>query len=209
MSEASLAELKKNRQLNADYPVLSSISGTVLERKVTLGQIVQPAELAFLVADLSTVWVVADVPEDHAAHLHKGMQAKVHIPALPNEVIQGQLAYVSPIVDPATRTVQVRMDLHNSKGLYKPAMLAAMTFVDESEPKITVPATAVVREDNKDHVFVQLEPNHFILREVTLGAEDADDRVLESGVKPGEKIVLDGAFHLNNQRKQNAIRGGK
>jgi len=209
MSEAALGELKKNRQLNADYPVLSSISGTILERKVTLGQIVQPAELAFLVADLSTVWVLADVPEEHAAHLYKGMQVKVHIPALPNEVIQGQLAYVSPIVDPATRTVQVRMDLHNPQGLYKPAMLAAMTFVDASEPKITVPATAVVREDNKDHVFVQLEPNRFILREVTLGAEDADDRVLESGVKPGEKIVLDGAFHLNNQRKQNAIRGGK
>lgn len=209
MSEAALAELERTRQLNADYPVLSSISGTILERKVTLGQIVQPAELAFLVADLSTVWVLADVPEEHAGKLHKGMQVIVRVPALPGESIQGQLTYVAPIVDPATRTVQVRMDLANPRGIYKPAMLAAMTFIDDSSPRITVPATAVVREDNKDHVFVQLEPNRFVLREVLLGQEDGDDRVLESGVNPGEKIVLEGAFHLNNQRKQNAIRGGK
>ncbi len=209
MSEASLQELKKTRKLNADYPILSSISGTVLERKVTIGQIVQPAELAFLVADLSTVWVLADVPEEHAGKLHKGMQVIVRIPALPEEKVKGQLTYVSPIVDPATRTVQVRMDVANPHGIYKPAMLAAMTFIDQSEPKFTVPSTAIVREDNKDNVFVQLDPNRFALREVVLGPEDGDDRVLESGVNPGEKIVLDGAFHLNNQRKQNAIHGGK
>jgi len=209
MSEAALGELERTRKLNADYPVLSSISGTVLERKVTLGQIVQPAELAFLVADLSSVWVLAEVPEEHAGKLHKGMQVIVRIPALPDETIQGQLSYVAPIVNPATRTVQVRMDLANPKGLYKPAMLAAMTFIDQSEPKVTVPSTAIVREDNKDHVFVQLAANKFVLREVVLGQEDGDDRVLDSGVNPGEKVVLDGAFHLNNQRKQNAIRGGK
>jgi len=209
MSDAAIRKLETTRKLNADYPILSTISGTVLDRKVTIGQIVQPAEVAFMVADLSNVWAIADVPEESSGKLHKGMEVIVKIPALPDQEIHGKLSYVSPIVDPATRTVQVRMDLPNPRGIFKPAMLAGMTFIDASERKNTIPATAVVREENKDYVFVQIEPNKFMLREVSLGLESGDRRVLESGVSPGEKIVLDGAFHLNNQRKQNAIKGGE
>lgn len=208
MTDAAIKKLETTRQLNADYPVVASISGTVLERKVTIGQIVQPAELAFLVADLSNVWLVADVPEESAGRLHKGMQVIVRIPSLPDEKVEGKLSYVSPVVDPATRTVQVRMDLPNPRGIFKPAMLANMTFVDHSERRNTIPSTAIVRENNKDHVFIQVAPNKFVLHEVTLGAEYGDEYVLDSGVPPGEKIVLDGTFHLNNQRKQNAIKGG-
>lgn len=209
MSDAAIRQLEGNRKLDADYPILSTINGTVLERKVTIGQIVQPAEMAFMVADLSNVWVIADVPEESSGHLHKGMDVIVKIPALPDETIHGKLSYVSPIVDPVTRTVQVRMDLANPRGIFKPAMLAGMTFINASERKNTIPSTAVVREENKDYVFVQIEPTKFMLREVSLGLESGDNRVLESGVSAGEKIVLDGAFHLNNQRKQNAIKGGE
>ncbi len=207
MSESEINDLETNRKLNADYPIVSSISGTVLERKITSGQVVQPAEEAFLVADLSNVWMVADVPEESAGDVRKGMQVEVKLPALPNHVVRGQLSYVAPIVDPATRTVQVRMNLANRNGLYKPAMLARMTFLGQTERKVTIPQTAVVREENKDNVFVQIGPNKFRMREVALGEETGDSRVLESGISAGETIVLDGAFHLNNQRKQNAMKG--
>ncbi len=209
MSDAAIQKLETTRQLNADYPILSSISGTVLERKVTLGQIVQPAEVAFMVADLSNVWLVADVPEESAGKLHKGMHVVVRIPSLPDEKVEGELSYVSPVVDPATRTIPVRIDLANPHGIFKPAMLASMTFIDHSERRTVIPSTAIVRENNKDHVFVELSPGKFKLCEVVLGAEANDDRIMETGIKPGEKIVLDGAFHLNNQRKQNAIKGGE
>ena len=209
MTDAAIRKLESTRQLNADYPILASISGTVLERKVTLGQIVQPAEVAFMVADLSNVWLVADVPEESAGKLHRGMHVVVSIPSLPDEEVEGELSYVSPVVDPTTRTIPVRMDLPNPNGIFKPAMLASMTFVDRSERKTTIPSTAIVREDNKDHVFVQLAPGKFKLRDVTLDGESNDDRIVESGINPDEKIVLDGAFHLNNQRKQNAIKGGE
>jgi cobalt-zinc-cadmium efflux system membrane fusion protein len=66
-----------------------------------------------------------------------------------------------------------------------------------------------VREENKDYVFLQLGPNKFVLRQVTLGEESDDRRVVESGIQAEDPIVIDGAFHLNNQRKQNAIKGGK
>lgn len=209
MSDGSIHQLQSTRQLNAEYPILSTITGTVLERKVTLGQIVQPAEVAFMVADLSNVWLVADVPEESAGHLHRGMKVTVRIPALPDQHVEGQLSYVAPVVNPATRTVQVRMDLPNPRGIFKPAMLAGMTFLENTERRMTIPSTAVVREENKDYVFVQTDPTKFMLREVSLGLENSDNRVLEDGISAGEKIVLDGAFHLNNQRKQNAIKGGQ
>jgi cobalt-zinc-cadmium efflux system membrane fusion protein len=74
---------------------------------------------------------------------------------------------------------------------------------------LVIPQTAVVREDNKDHVFVEIAPNSFILREVELGEESGDQRVVNGGITGSERIVLDGAFHLNNQRMQNSIKGGK
>ncbi len=209
MTDPALQQLENTRTLNAEYPIVTSIAGTVLERKVTIGQIVQPAEIAFMVADLSNVWLLADVPEEDAGKLQRGMRVDARIPALPGTEVRGHLSFVSPIVDPGTRTVQVRMDLPNPRGVFKPAMLASMTFLDHSEWKTTVPATALVREEDKDYVFVQIAPNKFLLREVALGGEASDQRVLESGIGKGEKIVLDGAFHLNNQRKQNAITRGE
>jgi cobalt-zinc-cadmium efflux system membrane fusion protein len=101
------------------------------------------------------------------------------------------------------------MDIANPKGLLKPDELASMTFTGQTERKLSVPTAAVVREDNKDYVFVQISPKKFVLREVSLGQEEDDRRVLLSGVRADERIVTDGAFHLNNQRKQNAIKGGE
>jgi cobalt-zinc-cadmium efflux system membrane fusion protein len=136
------------------------------------------------------------------------MRVSLLIPSLPNQHIEGKLDYVAPIVDPGTRTVQARMNLPNHH-VFKPAMLASMIFLDRTERKVVAPATAIVRQDDKDYVFVELAEDKFILREVTLGSDSGENRVIESGVETGEKIVLDGAFHLNNQRKQNEIKRGE
>ncbi|WP_419806800.1 efflux RND transporter periplasmic adaptor subunit [Terriglobus sp.] len=208
MSDNQIHQLETNRRLSADYPIVAPRGGVVLKREITVGQVVQPSDPAFTIADLSSVWIVANVPEEEAGTLQQGMQVTVSVPALPKEQITGRLSYVSPIVDPATRTVAVRMDMANATGLLKPDELASMTFDGKTERKLTVPNTAVVREDNKDHVFVQLRPNRFVLREVVLGEEENDRRVVQSGVAATDTIVLDGAFHLNNQRKQSAINGG-
>jgi cobalt-zinc-cadmium efflux system membrane fusion protein len=208
MTDAQMKKLENTRSLSADYPIVTPRGGTVLERKVTMGQVVQPADPAFTIADLSNVWVVANVPEEDIAQLHKGMEVEVHIPAAPLEKILGRLSYIAPTVDPATRTVEVRMDLSNPHGAYKPDELANMTFTGHTERKLTIPQTAVVREDNKDYIFVQQGTNKFLLHEVVLGEESNDERVVRSGIAQQDHIVLDGAFHLNNQRKQNAIKGG-
>lgn len=209
MTEGQIRQLETSRRLNADYPVVAPRAGTVLKREVTVGQVVQPADPAFTIADLSSVWIVADVPEEDAGTLKAGMPVTVSVPALQQRKITGVLSYVAPIVDPSTRTVDVRMDVSNAGGVLKPDELASMTLAGRPERKLTVPNTAVVREDNKDHVFVQLKPGRFVLREVVLGTEEDDRKVVQSGVTATDTIVLDGAFHLNNERKQAAITGGE
>lgn len=209
MGDRQIQQLVSTRKLSADYAIVTPRGGTVLKREVTVGQVVQPADPAFTIADLSSVWVTANVPEEEAGTLRKGLEVTVRIPALPDTKISGRLSYVSPTVDPLTRTVQVHIDVPNTGGRLKPDELASMTFTGHSERQLTVPNTAVVREDNKDHVFVQVAPQRFLLREVTLGEEQNDRRTVLGGVRADERIVADGAFHLNNQRKQNAIKGGE
>lgn len=209
MSEAAIQRLEATRKLTSEYPILASISGTVTERDVTVGQVVQPADQAFQVADLSNLWFAADVPEEQSRSLAVGKTVIASIPALPGETITGKLSFVSPIVNPETRTVQARMNLSNPKGLFKPDMLASMTFESNADQRLTIPSTAVVREENKDHVFLQISPTEYLLREVELGAEVNDRRVVVRGITAQDKIVLNGAFHLNNKRKQDMIKGGE
>lgn len=209
MTDAQIRNLEDSRKLSADYPIVTPKGGTVLKREITVGQVVQPADPAFTIADLSTVWVSADVPEEDTGALKPGMEVHVTIPALPQKRVEGRLSYVAPIVNPATRTVEVRMDLANGGGELKPDELASMTFTGHTDRKLTVPSTAVVREENKDFVFVKAGAQRYVLREVQLGEEENDRRIVLSGVGANDGIVVDGAFHLNNQRKQNAIKGGE
>jgi cobalt-zinc-cadmium efflux system membrane fusion protein len=207
MSENSIRDLEASRKLNSRYEISASIDGTVLERSVTVGQIVQPAEVSFLLADLSTVWLVADIPEQNAGDVVVGKTVEAETAAFPGERIAGRLSFVSATVNPESRTVKVRMNLSNPRGRYKPAMLATMRLLDRVQRERVIPVTAVVRENNKDNVFIQTGPKTFILREVVLGGEFGDVRALTAGVEPNETMVVDGAFHVNNERKK-ALQGG-
>jgi membrane fusion protein, heavy metal efflux system len=208
MTDEAIKNLETTQKLNSEYQIVSSIDGTVLERKVTVGQIIQPAEIAYLVADLSNVWLVADIPEQDAGDVAVGKAVQAEIPAFPGRTIRGRLAFVGATVSPESRTVRAHMNLGNSQGRYKPAMLATITLKGSAHREQVIPGAAVVREENADHVFVQVAENTFLLRKVSLGDEYGDSRVLASGLEPGEKIVIDGAFHLNNERKRLLLQGG-
>lgn len=208
MSPEAIERLESSRRIDSVTRVVSTITGRVLERRVTVGQVVQAAEIVCVVADLSNVWLVADIPEQSAGAIEVGKAVQAEIPALPGEAITGQLSFVSATVNPETRTVRTRMDLPNPRFRYKPAMLATITLMDGAERRQVVPSSAVVREGDGDAVFVQTGPNRFVLRNVLLGEEYRDMRVVLEGLHPGEKIVTAGAFHLNNERRRRAIRGG-
>jgi cobalt-zinc-cadmium efflux system membrane fusion protein len=208
MGEEAIAKVESTRTVNSLTEIIAEIDGTVLERRASVGQIVQPTDILYEIADLSSVWVVADVPEQEAGDIQVGEIVETEIAAFPGALIRGRVSFVSPTVSPETRTIQVRIDLPNPQRKYKPAMLAEMTLRGPAQQRKVVPLAAVVREDNHEYLFVQTGEKSFTLREVMLGKEFDQVRVLLDGVNPGEKIVTDGAFHLNNERKRLALTGG-
>lgn len=203
----SIDELLKGRRFNSSTRVIASMDGVVLDRKITLGQVVQPADPVFEIADLTHLWLVADVPEQNAGPLKQGQYVEASIGAFPNLKLHGRLSFVSLTVNPETRTVRVRMELPNPNGIFKPAMLATMALKENREKRTVIPVDAVVREENVEHVFIERTPGTFVLRPVKLGDEYNGRRVLLEGVDPGERIVTAGAFHLNNERRRRAQRG--
>jgi membrane fusion protein, heavy metal efflux system len=203
MSEASIEKLEGSRTVNSQAFVVSSISGTVIDRIVAQGQVVQPGAAVFTVADLSRLWVQAEVPEKQSDLVQVGDVVKVAIPALQNRTIEGKLVFVSSTVNPETRTVTVRTEVANTDRSIRPAMLAVMMIQDRPTMHPVVPIDAVVRETNKDYVFIKQGDNRYKLVSVSLGQESNGVRPVIEGLKDGDVIVADGAFHLNNERKQN------
>lgn len=203
MSDKNIQKLEQSRTVNSNSFVVASLAGTVIERKVTTGQVVQPADAIYTVADLSRVWVQAEIPEKQSDLVKVGDTVNVAIPALGNRSIEGKLVYVSSTVNPETRTVTARTEVDNKDRSIRPAMLAVMLIQDRSTLRAVVPNEAVVRDNNKDFVFVRKAPNQYKLVPVTLGPESEGQRPVMEGIKSGDDIVVDGAFHLNNERKQN------
>ena len=206
-SAKDIDELQSSRAVHSTTQIVSSIDGIVLERRATEGQIVEAVTPVFIIADLSNVWLVADVPEQSAGSIGVGKAVEAEIPALPDHKVRGTLNFVSAIVNPETRTVRTRMNLPNPRGIYKPAMLTTMTLVDGAERRLVVPAGAVVREDNADHVFVRTGPDTYLMRRVTTGDDLGKVRVILDGLKESETVVVEGAFHLNNERKRQVLGG--
>lgn len=202
MDNQAIRELTRHGQIQPAVVITAPRSGTVIARDVTLGQVVQPSDQLFTLADLSTLWVVGDVPE-HAAHfVRAGQHVTIRVPALGETNLDGTIIFVADVINPLTRTVAVRTEVDNSQRKLKPDMLATVQIDEQVRAHLVVPSGAVVREHNTDHVFVAQEDGGFTLTSVILGETIDQLRPVESGLTAEKIIVIDGAFHLNNERKR-------
>ena len=202
MSADQIELLEKSGAVNSIAPVITSISGTVVERRIVQGQVVQPADALFTVADLSLVWVTAQVPEQEAYLLGLGQEMLIEVPALKNRNFKGRLIYVGELVSSDSRTVPARTSVDNADRQLKPGMMANMLIFGKPVDRPVIPASAVVREEGYDLVFVSESPTRFHLTLVKLGPESNGFRPVLSGLEPGTPIVTDQAYHLNNERKK-------
>jgi cobalt-zinc-cadmium efflux system membrane fusion protein len=208
VSPQAIERLASSGAIDSGSSVVSTIQGVVVERKVATGQVVQPSDVMFVVANLNRVWAVAQVPEQQVSQVKAGQSVRIEVPALAHEKILGKLIYVGQTVNPETRTVLVRTELDNKDGRLKPSMLATMLIESAPMPRVVVPSSAVVRQDDADHVFVEQSDGKFRLTPVKLAAEQNNQRVVLEGLKTGMRVVSEGAFHLNNQRNLNQMGSG-
>ena len=201
VDSAALKDLISKGHILPSVAIKASKSGIVIGRNVIIGQVVQPSDLLFRVADLSSVWVVGDVPEQIARDVQVGQHVEIHVPALGDINFDGLIIFVADTVNPLTRTVMVRTAVENPRRKLKPDMLATLHVTDNPHKSLVVPETAVVREANKDYVFLAKGGNRFLRVPVELGPEVANMRPVLKGITPEQNIVVDGAFHLDNERK--------
>jgi cobalt-zinc-cadmium efflux system membrane fusion protein len=202
MDQKSIDRLAKSALIESINNVIASIPGEIVERKINKGQVVQPADALFTIADLGLLWAIAEVPESNAYLIHRGQKVTAIISALRNLEIEGKVAHVDSIVNPTTRTVLVRMEVPNPDGQIKPGMLSTMIIESQPVVRLVVPVGAVFREDNHDHVFIREEDEVYRMVAVKLGPEGKGFRPVLWGLKEGQEIAVIGAYHLNTERKR-------
>jgi cobalt-zinc-cadmium efflux system membrane fusion protein len=205
MNEKAVEKIEASGQINSFGDVISRFDGIIISRSINVGQIVNPQDNLFHVADLSKLWAVANIPEQQSSFIQKDELVTIEIPALDNKKIEAKIIFEDSIVDPQTRTVMVRAELDNPNLLLKPDMLTSMHISSKKTSKMAIPISAVVRENDRNHVFVQNTPQTFRLREVDLGIKDGKLITVLGGIAQGETIVTDGAFHLNSERKKKEL----
>ncbi|MEY3792527.1 MAG: efflux RND transporter periplasmic adaptor subunit [Methylophilaceae bacterium] len=205
MSEKAVEKIETSGQINSFGDVISRFDGIIISRSINVGQIVNPQDTLFQVADLSKLWAVALIPEQQSSFIQKDEVVTIEIPALDNKKIETKIIFEDSIVDPQTRTVMVRAELDNPNLLLKPDMLTSMHIRSKKISRIAIPISSLVRENDRAHVFVQNTPQTFRLREVELGTKDGNLITVLGGIAQGETIVSDGAFHLNSERKKKEL----
>ena len=206
LSADALSSLRAKGNVAPNAAITASAAGIVIERQVSQGQVAQPGDPLFTVADLSNVWVVGALPEQIARSVQTGQNVQIDVPALGLTVeetpISGKIIYVGDTVSPETRTVTIRTQVDNKDLALKPQMLATMKIQGAMEKTLAIPALAVVRENDRDHVYVKKAENHYRLTPVELAAASGGLRPVLKGLSEGSQIVVEGAFHLNNERKR-------
>ena len=205
MPADALANLRDKGNLAPGANVSATLSGVVTERKVSQGQVAQPGEALFTVADLSNVWVIGALPEQAARTVALGQRVDVTVPALGDQKLSGKVVFISDTISPDTRAVTIRTQVDNPNRELKPQMLATLSIKGAATKQLTVPSDAVVRENDKDHVFVKTGDNRYRLTPVDLGPASDGIRPLLKGPAAGTSVVTSGAFHLNNERKRSQL----
>jgi len=203
-----IRELEKTGKIMKNLHIHSPFDGYVVQVGVREGQYVTPQTELYLIADLSKVWVYADIYEYELPWVRVGDAAEITLTAVPGRVFRGQVVYAYPYADPKTRTVKVRLEFDNPDLLLKPDLFANATV--HTRPKsgvLAIPSEAVVRTGLKDHVFVVRGQGRFEPRIVQLGVP-ADGWVeVLAGLKEGEEIVVSSQFLIDSESKlQEALR---
>ncbi len=180
-----------------------------MEKKAVAGMRFMPGEMLYQVADLSRVWVIADVPEQDIGLVTNGRKAHVRINAYPDKWFEGTITYVYPTLKPETRTVQVRLELGNPGGILKPGMFAQVELAAASAGKVlAVPVSSVIDSGVRKVVIVQIGEGRFEPREVQLGARSDEWVEVKGGIGAGETVVVAANFLIDAESNLRAALGG-
>lgn len=209
MKNWDMGEIKKSDAVRRNLTYVSPVAGIVLEKKALQGMRFMPGEVLYQIADLSSVWVVADLPEQDVGRVAVGGVAKIALTAYPGQVFSGKIAFIYPVLNAATRTAQVRVTLANPHGQFKPGMFASLSFAsDSAERVLTIPASAVIDSGTRKVALVRLGVGRFEPRDIRTGARGDDYVEVLEGIFEGEQVVTSANFLIDAESNLKAALGG-
>ncbi|MCF8160906.1 MAG: efflux RND transporter periplasmic adaptor subunit [Polaromonas sp.] len=209
ISEAQIKALAETGATTRTLSFRSPVSGIVMEKKALQGMRFMPGEALYQIADLSSVWVIADVFEQDIGLVKNGARASVSINAYPEKTFAGRVSYVYPTLNPETRTVPVRVELANPGGLLKPGMFAQVALpVGAKGQVVTVPVSAVIDSGTRQIVLIDQGAGRYESREVKLGARSDTHVEVRDGVQAGEPVVVAANFLIDAESNLQAAMGG-
>ena len=200
ITEAQILELEATRQTKRTMTIHSPQEGVVVHRAVFDGAYIKAGEHLYRIADLSRVWVYADIYEYELPWIRKGQAAEVVLSYSPGRVFQGVVTYIYPFLESKTRTAKVRMIFDNPELELKPEMFATVRIRSEvAKQAVVVPAQAVIRSGERNVVILDLGEGRFAPREVTLGVETSDVYEVTEGLRGDERIVISSQFLIDSE----------
>jgi Cu(I)/Ag(I) efflux system membrane fusion protein len=198
--EHQIVELEQSRKIKEGLHIHAPAGGTILEVGARQGQYVTPATRLYLIADLSTVWVYADIYEYELPWVSEGDRVAMTLASVPGQTFEGTLDYIFPYAEAETRTTKVRLVFDNPDRELRPEMFADVTiFAAEKPNQVVVPAEAVVRSGDYNQVFVVNEAGNFEPRRVSLGVESQGSVAIASGLDAGAQVVVSAQFLVDSE----------
>ncbi len=198
---------EKLQYLKTDSVVQSPVSGVIIQKKVYEGGYVKEGQTAYRIADISTVWIVAEIPLKQARYVRKGTFALITPEDDPENLIEGKVDYIFPEADPMAKTVKVRIKAKNKGIALKPNSLVEVLFEVPVGEVLAVPESAVVDTGRRTIVFVEMEEGMFMPVQVRLGRRAEGYYEVKDGLKEGQKVVVRGTFLLDSEAQIKGIYG--
>ena len=198
MAESEIAAIARNGQANPRFGVYAPASGFVTELGVRQGAQIMPGANLMQLADLSTVWLIAEVPERDAGRIKPGETVEARLESLPGETIAGRVGLIYPTLDAATRSVRVRIELPNRQGKLRPGMFASVALAGQVREALSVPTESVIATGTRKVVIVK-EGDTFRPVAVETGLERAGKTEILKGLAAGENVVVSGQFLIDSE----------
>ena len=196
---SQIAKLGKSGRPDIRIAIYSPFSGIVIEKMVQQGQYVNTGEVLFNIADLSSVWVEVELYENEFPSVHIGQEVEVRSQSFPEKVFTGRIAFIYPFLDPKTRTLKARVEMRNPDLKLKPDMFVNASIRVPLESTIVVPLTAVIDTGKRQVVWVESSPGMFEPRDVQVGQKNTDNIQILSGINPGDKVAVSGAYLIDSE----------
>ncbi|GGG15295.1 efflux RND transporter periplasmic adaptor subunit [Pontibacter amylolyticus] len=203
LTDAQIKRIENASDIITNFDIYSDAAGVVTERLVSTGDYVTTGSALFEVANLSSVWVVLDAYEADLSWIKKGGNITFTVPGIPGKEFTAKVAFITPVLDPTTRAIEVRAEVQNPGNQLKPGMFADARIKTSTGVKgqsLSVPSSAVLWTGKRSVVYVKVaaeEMPAFEMREITLGPRMGERYVVESGLQPGEEVVTNGVFAVD------------